>query len=316
MPVGLYGGAIVVEETTVLRSWAILVSFILSCTLGEAAQADPNDRARELEFRRDREAWMRSERSPLALAGLFWLKAGTNSFGTDPSNDLILPPGSAPGRIGRLILSGGKVELVVDNHAAHLRLGNQWIQHGVLKTDVGEVLPDTVYVGDLRLKVIQRGSQFALRLIHVKNPPLLAFSHLDFFEIDPAYKVIGTFLPYRPPRRIKIASVTGQVEEMDCPGTVHFNLGGRDLILEPILESVDAKELFFIFKDSTNGIETYAGGRFLYSPLPQGDRVVLDFNQAHNPYCAYSPYSTCPLPPLSNWLKIPVRAGEKKYPRQ
>lgn len=297
------------------KPWAVLISFILPF-LGPVTQANPDDRALELKFRRDREAWMRSESSPLALAGLFWLKVGTNSFGTDSSNDLILPPGTAPGKIGRLILSGGQVELVVDNSAAHLRLGNKIVQHSVLKTDAAGVLPDVVYMGDLRLKVIQRGSQFALRLIHVKNPPRLAFSHLDFFEIDPAYKVIGTLVPYHPPRPLKITSVTGQVEEMNCPGLVHFTLGGKDLTLEPVLETPDARELFFIFKDSTNGIETYAGGRFLYSPLPRGNLVVLDFNQAHNPYCAYSSYSTCPLPPLSNWLKIPVRAGEKKYPRQ
>jgi uncharacterized protein (DUF1684 family) len=94
---------------------------------------------------------------------------------------------------------------------------------------------------------------------------------------------------------------------------VHFALAEKNLTMEPILESPDAKELFFIFKDLTNGKETYAGGRFLYSPLPQGDHVMLDFNQAHNPNCAYSSYSTCPLPPLQNWLKGSIRAGEKIY---
>ncbi len=296
--------------------WTVLISLIFAFILKPVVQAETNDRAQELKFRRDREAWMRSESSPLALAGLFWLKAGANTIGTDPSNDVILPLGTAPDKIGRLILSGDMVKLVVDNLAARLRLGNQMVQESVLKTDAAGSLPDVVYMGDLRFKVIRRGSQFALRLIHVKNPPLLAFAHLDFFEIDPAYKVNGTFVPHQLPRKVKITSVTGQVEEMDCPGVVRFSLGGRDQTLEPVLESPDARELFFIFKDPTNGTETYAGGRFLYSPLPEGTRVVLDFNQAHNPYCAYSSYSTCPLPPFSNWLKIPVRAGEKKYPRQ
>jgi uncharacterized protein (DUF1684 family) len=294
----------------------VLLSLFSAFISGQVVQAETNDRAQELKFRRDREAWMRSESSPLALAGLFWLKVGSNSLGTDPSNDVILPPGTAPGKIGRLILSGDTVELVVDNPAARLRLGNQMVQESILKTDAAGSFPDVVYMGDLRFKVIRRGSQFALRLIHVKNPPLLTFAHLDFFEIDPAYIVNGTFVPYHLPRKIKITSVTGQVEEMDCPGVVRFSLGGRDQTLEPVLESPNARELFFIFKDSTNGTETYAGGRFLYSLLPEGNRVVLDFNQAHNPYCAYSSYSTCPLPPFSNWLKIPVRAGEKKYPRQ
>ncbi|HVN78976.1 MAG TPA: DUF1684 domain-containing protein [Terriglobia bacterium] len=299
-----------------LETTLALVSFFLAFILAQAMHAETIDRAQELKYRRDREAWMRSEDSPLAFAGLFWLKVGVNTFGTDPSNDLILPRGTAPGKIGRLIVSGETVKLVTENPAAQLKLGNQIVHESILKTDDAESLPDMVYMGDLRFKVIRRGSQFALRLIYVKNPPLLAFAHLDFFEIDPTYNLNGTFVPYRPPRKIKVISVTGQVEEMICPGVVRFNLGGRNQTLQPVLESPNAKELFFIFKDSTNGTETYAGGRFLYSPLPEGTRVVLDFNQAHNPYCAYSSYSTCPLPPFSNWLKIPIRAGEKKYPRQ
>ena len=136
---------------------------------------------------------------------------------------------------------------------------------------------------------------------------------MDFFPIVAAYRVEGEIVPYSPHKKIKITSVTGQVEEADCPGIVHFKLGGKLLSLEPILESGNSKELFFIFKDATNGKETYEGGRFLYADLPQGEHVILNFNRAHNPYCAYSPFSTCPLPPPQNWLKIPIPAGEKKY---
>jgi uncharacterized protein (DUF1684 family) len=259
---------------------------------------------------------MRSERSPLALAGLFWLKAGPNRFGTDVSNDIVLPQGTAPGKVGRLILAGGQVQLVVDDPAAHLTLGKETIQNRNLKSDSGEDPPEVVQMGDLRLKIIQRGDRLALRLVHVKNPPLLAFTHLSFFEIDQTYKVEGRFVPYQPHKKIKVTSVIGLVEEMDCPGIVQFALAGKNLTMEPILESPDANELFFIFKDLTNGKETYPGGRFLYSSLPQGNQVTLDFNQAHNPYCAYSSFSTCPLPPLQNWLKVPIRAGEKVYPHR
>jgi uncharacterized protein (DUF1684 family) len=290
-----------------------LATFLLSFFLGLSPRAGVDDGAQELKFRQDREAWMRSERSPLALAGLFWLKPGSNSFGTDVSNDIVLPHETAPEKVGRLILSGGQVQVVVDNPAAHLTLGKEAIQNRILKSDSGRDPPEVVQLGDLRLKIIQRGDRLALRLIHVKNLPLLAFTHLDFFEIDQTYKVEGRFVPYQPHKKIKITSVIGQVEEMDCPGIAQFALAGKNLTMEPILESPDANELFFIFKDLTNGKETYPGGRFLYSSLPQGNQVTLDFNQAHNPYCAYSSFSTCPLPPLQNWLKVPIRAGEKVY---
>lgn len=297
------------------RHGVVWVGLFVLLAFAQALPSVADDREQEQKYRSDREAWIRSEGSPLALAGLFWLREGPNGFGTDPSNDIVLPAGTALGHVGRLVFSKGKVRLVVDDPAAHLRMGNEAVRDVILRTDADGMVPDVVQLGDLRFKVIQRGDRFALRLVNVKNPPLLAFTHLDFFPVDPAYKVKGSFVPYQPPKKIKITSVTGQVEEMECPGIVHFALAGRNLTLEPVLESPDAKELFFIFKDSTNGAETYAAGRFLYSPLPHGNRVVLNFNRAHNPYCAYSPYSTCPLPPLQNWLKVPIRAGEKKYPR-
>jgi hypothetical protein len=163
------------------------------------------------------------------------------------------------------------------------------------------------------MKLIQRGEQIGLRLINLKNPPLLGFSRLNFYEVDLAYRVEGKFVPYHPAKKIQVASITGQVEEMLCPGVVRFRLGGKSYSLESVFETAQARELFFMFKDATNGSETYEGGRYLYAELPRGDRVLLNFNQAHNPYCAYNSFSTCQIPPMQNWLKAPIRAGEKKY---
>ena len=95
------------------------------------------------------------------------------------------------------------------------------------------------------------------------------------------------------------------------PGRAEFTIDGRKLSLEPVEE--DADTLFFIFKDTTAGPETYGAGRFLYTPRPHDGKVVLDFNKAENPPCAFTPYATCPLPPPQNKLAIPIRAGEKKY---
>jgi uncharacterized protein len=92
-----------------------------------------------------------------------------------------------------------------------------------------------------------------------------------------------------------------------------FHLNGVELQLRPILESPTDKQLFFIFRDLTAGKETYGAGRFLYSDLPKDGQVVLDFNKAYNPPCAFTPYATCPLPPPENRLSIRIEAGEKKY---
>lgn len=265
------------------------------------------------EYRRERTAWMRSERSPLALAGLFWLKPGDNWFGTSSSNDIVLPPGSAPPRAGRFLVSGGRVALEVEKGVPIL-LDGQRVSSREVRSDAGGRTPDLLHLNDLRMKVIERGGRLALRLIHLKNPPLLQFKRLDFYEIDPAYRVEARFTPYRPVKKIKVALITGQVEELECPGFVEFTLEGKVLRLEPVYETPGDSKLYFMFKDATNGRETYGGGRYLYAELPKNGRVVLNFNQAHNPYCAYNSYSTCQIPPTQNWLRMPIRAGEKKYP--
>jgi len=71
--------------------------------------------------------------------------------------------------------------------------------------------------------------------------------------------------------------------------------------------------LFFIFKDLTSGHETYPPGRFLYTVMPKNGEVVLDFNEAYNPPCAFTPYATCPLPPKQNYLPVRIEAGELRY---
>ena len=100
---------------------------------------------------------------------------------------------------------------------------------------------------------------------------------------------------------------------MDSPGYAVFQLHGKEYRLRPYLETADAKELFYVFRDLTAAKETYGAGRFLYSAMPEDGHVVLDFNKAYNPPCAFTPYATCPLPPAENRLAVRIEAGEKKY---
>ena len=114
------------------------------------------------------------------------------------------------------------------------------------------------------------------------------------------------------PRKIPIANVLGQTEAMASPGYVVFRLQGQELRLYPVFEA-PATSLFFIFRDQTSGKETYGAGRFLDTDLPRGNQVVLDFNKAYDPPCAFTPYATCPLPPQENRLAVRIEAGEKTY---
>jgi uncharacterized protein (DUF1684 family) len=102
---------------------------------------------------------------------------------------------------------------------------------------------------------------------------------------------------------------------MANPGAASFTVDGRTYQLEALLESTDANELFFMFKDGTSGKATYGAGRYLYTPLPRDGHVTLDFNVAINPPCAFTEFATCPLPPVKNRLLIPIEAGELDYLR-
>jgi uncharacterized protein (DUF1684 family) len=108
-------------------------------------------------------------------------------------------------------------------------------------------------------------------------------------------------------------NVLGMTENMISPGALSFSIDGRSYRLEPVLEKGSA-QLFIIFADKTNGIETYGAGRYLYADPPGPDgTVILDFNKAHNPPCAFTKFATCPLPPHQNRMDLRVEAGEKKY---
>jgi uncharacterized protein (DUF1684 family) len=280
-----------------------------------ASSASTADKAflEDMKYRKDRVAWMRSERSPLALAGLFWLKAGKNTFGTEQDNDFVLPSGSAPGRVGYFELKENSVSVDVGIGTLVKLNGQSISRRAELKSDASSTQPDILELNHLRMKVIERGGKLAVRLADLKNQSLLAFRGIEFYDISPELRVKAKFLPYRPPKKIKVATVAGYEEELECPGVAQFSVGGKAVQLEPVLETPGDTKLFFMFKDSTNGNETYGGGRYLYSDLPSEGHVTLNFNQAHNPYCAYNSFSTCQIPPLQNWLKVSIRAGERKY---
>jgi len=92
---------------------------------------------------------------------------------------------------------------------------------------------------------------------------------------------------------------------------VTFRLNRKPITLETIDEGEG--KLFIIFRDLTSRTTTYGAGRFLYADWPKNDAVVLDFNKAENPPCAFTSFATCPLPRQQNRLQIEIKAGEKRY---
>jgi uncharacterized protein (DUF1684 family) len=120
-------------------------------------------------------------------------------------------------------------------------------------------------------------------------------------------------VPYATPKAVQIPNLLGDIDTMTSPGHVTFTLNGKTASMIAVTEN--DHELWFIFRDLTSGDTTYPAARFLYTPLPQNGKVVLDFNRAENPPCAFNAYATCPLPPPDNRLQVRVEAGEKIYDR-
>jgi uncharacterized protein (DUF1684 family) len=171
--------------------------------------------------------------------------------------------------------------------------------------------PDVLALGTLRLILLKRGERYAIRVKDNASPARKRFTGLRWYPADPAWRISARFTPYPAPRKIAIQNVIGATEYVDSPGVVEFIRGGKTYRLEPIAEG---SELFFVFRDATSGKSTYGAGRFLYADAPEGGTVLLDFNKAENPPCAFTAYATCPLPPKQNRLTLPVAAGEMKYP--
>jgi uncharacterized protein (DUF1684 family) len=267
---------------------------------------DPAYRVSVEKWRQQHEAGLRADDGWLTVVGLSWLKRGTNSAGSDARSDVALPR-SAPARVGVFGFDGARVtfEPAV---GAGVKVNGRIVKNVEMRWGG---TPDVATVGSITMFVIQRGDRYGIRMKDANSEARRAYTGLRWFPVDEQYRIVAKFVPYRPARSIPISNVLGDQQQMTCPGYVAFVLGGREYRLEPVVESPGARELFFIFRDATSGTETYPAGRFLYTALPQNGELVLDFNKAENPPCAFTAFATCPLPPQQNWLPVRVPAGEQ-----
>lgn len=267
--------------------------------------------AREVEeWRAQRLASLKSEDGWLTLVGLYWLKEGENRFGADEANDLVLPAGKAPGRAGSLFVSGRDVRVEAGEGSGLTHEGAA-VTSLQLKSDAGGKAPTVLKLGSLSLQVIERGGKLGLRVKDRESEALRNFRGLEHFPADARWRFEARFERFDPPRSLPIANVLGWEEDTPSPGAIVFEAGGRTYRLDAITEPGEPR-LFIIFADATSGRETYGAGRYLYADPPDSSgKVVVDFNKAYSPPCAFTSFATCPLPPEQNRLPLRVEAGEK-----
>ena len=289
--------------------------------LATACASAPPDRDFEAElaaadWKTALEAWreradkgLRADNGWLTLAGRFVMKPGDNTFGTGAANDLVFAKGLGPERIGTLTVAPGKVTMKLAPGLAMAKDGVPFTER-VMGTGVEK--RDWVTMGRLAMHVIEREGRYVLRLADNESEVRKGFRARRWYEPDAAYRVQATYVPYPPGRTVTIINVLDEASDEPAPGYVEFELGGSRHRLDAV---GDDDGLFFVLRDATAGDTTYRPGRFLYvakKPEP-GQPFVLDLNRTYNPPCAFSEFTTCPLPPKQNILKVRIDAGEK-YP--
>jgi uncharacterized protein (DUF1684 family) len=276
----------------------------------------PGSARSDTAFERDYLTWVTARdkalRSPdgwLTLAGLFWLHAGDNKFGTAEDNDVRFPKG--PAHVGSFhVASDGAVVAAVFPQAG-VTLDGKPVTQATWPAGATEAA-HKMALGTLSWYPIARDGQIAIRLKDSANPTLMNFQGVHRYSPDARWRCDATFTASSKNVVRRVPTAQGTYADMPLAGTVAFTLDGHPYTLEAYSEE-GTDELFIIFGDRTNGHDTYPAGRYLYAPKPDAaGHTVVDFNRAYNPPCAFTPYATCSFPTKQNRLPIDILAGEKR----
>jgi hypothetical protein len=259
--------------------------------------------------RREREErFKNTERGWLGLVGLYWLRDGENRIGSDPTNDIVLPS-VAPGHIGIVQYNNGVATFRAARGVPIYCNGKKV----TLKTLVADIYEgaDFLQIGDLTFVLLERADRHLIRVWDKQSKLRKEFTGFKQYPVNSKYCVEAKFTPYNTQKLVSIQDVIEIYHEVPVQGYVTFELDGVEHRMEAMVDEEDTLRLDFC--DKTNGDTTYIGGRFLIAEMPKKGKIIVDFNRAYNPPCAYTDYATCPLPPLENRLPIRIEAGEKAY---
>lgn len=212
----------------------------------------------------------------LTLVGLVWLDNGHYRIGSGTGADIQMP--HAPDNWGMLTVEGATAIWTEQLTGATQ----------TLLTD-RDGTATVIHDGRVSFFLIERDNGLALRIRDEQAASRMDFAGIDCFDFDPRWAVPAHWDGER----------------------AHFRIDGAEHSLRP--QNPAADPLQFVIADLTSGKESYGGGRFLFVDAPRGTALTLDFNQAINPPCAFTPFAVCPLPPAENRLTVAIAAGEKTY---
>jgi uncharacterized protein (DUF1684 family) len=259
-----------------------------------------------LKWREEVDNNLRRENGWLALAGLFWLRRGTNLIGADPAADIRLPK-RAPMQLGTFEFDGNNVTLSVQSDLP-VEVNGVVAKSALLDADQEDV-PSFITFEDMRMVVVRRSKGVGIRVWDNTREQRHTFPPRKWYPVKEEYRIPATYTRYEHLKIVKMPDILGAIQDQPIHGHVSFELRGQKC--ELIVTEEPDRRLFIQFMDLTNGNPTYPSGRYHYTDTYQeGKEFLVDFNKAYNLPCAFTDYATCTFPPPENHLKIAIEAGE------
>jgi uncharacterized protein len=296
----------------------LLIQFIFAT--GCSPTEPPIDEAKwseELEnWRAGRMDRLIGDRGWATLTGLDWLKPGANPIGSSRVSYVQFDSASAPPSVGVIYWDNDLIRFEVTPGVEVYHNGEQVTQIDMF----GGESKDQVILstGTVQFTILQRGDRYGVRTWDSQAPILKDFGEIPIYTPDPSWYILATFHRYEPTKYINLVTVLDVSEKNPVDGYFEFQYAGETFRLDALGVRADTS-LFVIVGDVTNKSETYGAGRYLYvdrkDTAASVTEVWIDFNRVYNPPCAFTPYSTCALPPEQNKLPFPLTAGEKRYLR-
>jgi uncharacterized protein len=298
-----------------------VASFFLACVMLCAVAF-----AQDVAWQKEMATWREQHKDDLlkpdgwlSLIGLEWLHEGDNPVGSAADNKILIAGG--PAHLAVIHLEGETVTLQPPSGGfpADLRVAGAPAKSQALRAEGNnDKVAPRITIGTFNMYVIRREARFALRIKDGHSPAIVGFHGLNWYSLDASKRVTAKWIPYVPQKTVTLATLIGTNYDQPIPGAAEFKLDGKTFKLEPVLEDPAVAKLFFIMRDTTSATTSYGACRFLYTGFPTNGidkpgELVLDFNKLENPPCAYTSYSTCPLPPPGNKLPIALSVGEKRY---
>jgi uncharacterized protein len=284
----------------------------LGLAAGDALDAGKLQAKREARDRRFRDP----ASSPLAVVAIARLDRARTTIGSAADADLRLPSPAVAGIHAEIIRE--------EPEAGSLRWSLRPVSGEVTEAASGKKIESEGMIRGKRYRIGSHAVYFdqlgtfgaVVRAVDPASPALGSFQGLRYFAPDPKYRVEAEVLPFPRLQPVVVADTNGWNRPGWRFGEARFSLDGKQLSLVLLLFTPDPgpEDSFFVaFRDDTSGNETYGAGRYLDVPFSASGPIILDFNEAYNPSCAYNAGFACPLPPRENRLPAAIRAGEKNF---